>query len=127
MRYGYFIGALLLSCGQLAPVDDGGSDAGADGGRADVELGFGDAAYATPEASFEAPDASRNCVGVTCDPATQYCFETGLATPTHGECRLLPAPCANDVTCACLVDAGAGACGCYQQDGGLLVSPCLDP
>jgi len=62
-----------------------------------------------------APPAGQfNCGESTCALNQQYCFE-GFA---EVKCMDLPAACAADATCTCLMTAGAAACACNEEMGG---------
>ena len=38
----------------------------------------------------------------TCDPATEYCFESIIDGPSIFDCREIPADCSKDATCDCI-------------------------
>ncbi len=65
----------------------------------------------TPETTTGASDTTTGMettgntedVCATCDPDTEYCFESIIDAPSVFSCRAVPADCTADVTCDCIV------------------------
>jgi hypothetical protein len=115
--------AAIVACGTLNTDVDASLDAGGDAPPvSDVSV---DAAIdVVPEGSVRCGASS-----VWCNPITQYCFQTGTSPALpFSKCSPLPGACADDRTCACLIDASVSVCGdCVLADSGLLVVGCFDP
>jgi hypothetical protein len=79
---------------------------------------------AQPDAAADAAstiDAPFPCNGMSCDKATQYCYQiyAGLFQPVG--CTALPAACTAQPTCDCIkptiTDCASGAVSCEEHDG----------
>ncbi len=122
--------AVSLACG--GQLDDHMMDAAVDvsGDQQSDAASDGFAHQDAPivEDAGPLPDGSVRCGPATwCDPTTQYCQLIGVAPPGNGECLPMPANCLGDVSCACLMEAGAPMCNCTAQDSGILLSDCIEP
>ena len=77
----------------------------------------------TTETAGEGPRIPFACADLECDAATEYCYEDIADAPSEFSCQPIPARCADDPSCECIVPIACPESlqDCQDADGAVTV------